>query len=76
MNYIYILNITKERNSVNKTVTLIRTDVDGSNPISTSTIVDESNFTPINMYSTALICNNATAAIASFRHYGYVLNKN
>lgn len=76
VNYIYIFNITKERNSVNKTLTLTRTDIDGSNPISTSIIVDESNFTPINMYSTALICNNSTAAIASFRHYGCISNKN
>ena len=76
ISYEYTLNILKEKNSANKTITLTRSDGIIGNEISTSTVVNESNFTPITMYTCSFITNNTTASIASFFHKGVILTQN
>lgn len=73
VDYWYILEIKKEHNTDYLVVVLTRCDASGNKLVSENTLT--SNLPSSTLYPAIYITNNATAAIATFRHYGTVVTQ-
>ena len=76
LGYVYIIKLSKQLSSTDLLFEIQRNSLDSSGTTISTSYILSTNIPSLSISTTVWICNNATASIASFEHFGSVINKN